>query len=134
MMRRRMLSEVEIEARLPVWDAIADLFLDTVVDGSMLEHIAEELARSPFSVDELREIYLFEVAPVVHRNLKIVAGEWAGFGREWLRERIPAYLARGNRLFHGWSASRLGRRWHTFQTRADFESVIRHVAAIRAAG
>jgi hypothetical protein len=61
---RRTLSETEVEARLPVWDAIADLFLDTGIDAPMLAHVAEELARSPFSVDELREIYLFEVAPV----------------------------------------------------------------------
>ncbi|WP_420126389.1 DUF7079 family protein [Longimicrobium sp.] len=133
-MTRRALSAVEVEVRLPVWDAIADLFLDTVVDTPMLQRVADELARSPFSIDELRQIYLFEVAPVVHRNLKIVAGEWAGFGREWLRERIPAYLARGSWLFHGWSASPLGRRWHTFQTRADFQSVILQVAAIRAPG
>jgi hypothetical protein len=130
---RRALSEAEIEARLPVWDAIADLFLDTVIDAPLLQHIAGDLARSPFSIDELREIYLLEVAQVVHRNLKIVAGEWAGFGREWLRERIPAYVARGNRL-HWWSASSLGRRWHTFQTRTEFESVIRQVSEIRAAG
>lgn len=129
-----MLSAAEIEARLPVWDAIADLFLDTEIDVRMREHVARELARSPFSIDQLHRIYLYEVAPVVHRNLKIVAGEWAGFGRDWLGERIPAYLARGSRLFHGWSASGPGRRWHTAETRAGWDSVIRQVTAIRTGG
>lgn len=126
------MSEAEIEARVPVWDAIADLFLDTVIDAAMLERVADDLARSPFSIGELRDIYVIEVAPVVHRNLKIVAGEWAGFGREWLRQRIPAYLAHGSWLFHRWSASRPGRRWHTWQTRADWEAVVRLVGVIRA--
>ncbi|HYR07138.1 MAG TPA: hypothetical protein VEQ60_05205 [Longimicrobium sp.] len=131
-MTRRTLSEAEIEARLPVWDAIADLFLDTVIDGPMLEGIARELAASPFSVDELRDIYLYEVAPGVHRNLKIVAGEWAGFGRDWLRERIPAYLARSGRLSRWWAGSRAGRWWRTSQTEADWETLIRRVAHLRA--
>jgi hypothetical protein len=73
------------------------------------------------------------VAPVVHRNLKIVAGEWAGFGRDWLRERIPAYLARGG-LYGRWSRSRPGRWWHTSQAEADWQTVIPKVAALHAGG
>jgi hypothetical protein len=72
---RRGLSEAEIQARLPVWDTIADLFLDTAIDMPMLERIARDLAASPFPTDALDAIYRYEVAPVVHRNLKIVAGE-----------------------------------------------------------
>jgi hypothetical protein len=90
-----------------VWDAIADLFLDTEIDARMREHIARELARSPFSVDELDAIYRYEVAPVVHGNLTIVAGEWGGFGQEWLGEHIPPYLARAGRLARWWADGRL---------------------------
>jgi hypothetical protein len=32
----------------------------------------------------VREIYLFEVAPVVFGNLFTVAGTWSGFNEEWL--------------------------------------------------
>ena len=106
-----MLSAAEIQARLPVWDAIADLFLDTEIDDGVRGYVALALASSPFAVDELEAIYRFEVAPVVHANLKIVAGEWAGFGQEWLGERIPACLARSGPWARWWAGSRLGRWW-----------------------
>jgi hypothetical protein len=44
-------------------------------------------------VDELDAIYRYEMAPVVHGNLKVVAGEWAGFGHAWLREHVGGYVA-----------------------------------------
>lgn len=131
---RRALSDAEIDVRLPVWDAIADLWLDTVIDGPMRERIARELAASPFSVDELRDIYLYEVAPAVHMNLMSIAGEWAGFGRDWLRERIPAHLARTGRLARWWAHCRLGHWWRTSRVEADWRKVIRHVIALRATG
>jgi hypothetical protein len=130
---RRTFSPAEIQARLPVWDAIADLFLDTVIDTPIREYVARELARSPFSLDELEAIYRYEVAPVVHANLKIVAGEWAGCGQEWLGEHIPAYLARRSRLARWWVGSRLGRWWRTSMTEADWQKVIRLVVDLRAA-
>jgi len=34
---------------------------------------------SGYSIDELRHIYLYEVAPAVFGNLLTAAGEWAGF-------------------------------------------------------
>jgi hypothetical protein len=130
---RRTLSPAEIRARLPVWDAIADLFLDTAIDTSIREYVARELARSPFPVDELEAIYRYEVAPVVHWNLKIVAGEWAGFGQEWLAERIPAYLAKRGPLERWWAGSLVGRWWRTSMTEADWQKVIRQVVDLRAA-
>lgn len=127
----RGLSEAEIRARRPAWDAIADLFLDTEIRDAEREFIARRLAASPFSEDALDAIYVHEVAPVVHRNLKIVAGEWAGFGEAWLGERIPAYLARAGRFSRWWAGSRLGRWWHTADTRADWQAVLRLVREMR---
>lgn len=132
-MRGRTLSAEEIRPRLPVWDAIADLFLDTEIDDRDRERIAHALARSPFSADALDDIYRYEVAPVVHGNLKIVAGEWAGFGEEWLGERIPAYLARSGPLSRWWAGSRLGRWWRTSYTDPDWRIVLRLVREMRAA-
>ncbi|HYW14022.1 MAG TPA: hypothetical protein VE871_18805 [Longimicrobium sp.] len=68
---------------------------------------------------------------MVHANLTIVRGEWAGFGEEWLGERIPAYLARSGRWSHGWADSRLGRWWRTSATDADWQAVLRLVAELR---
>jgi hypothetical protein len=130
---RRMLSPAEIQARLPVWDAIADLFLDTVIDTPIRDYVARELAGSPFTVDELEAIYRYEVAPVVHWNLKIIAGEWAGFHQEWLAERIPAYLAKRGPLERWWARSLVGRWWRTSRTNGDWQKVIRQVVVLRAA-
>jgi hypothetical protein len=129
----RRLSDAEIGARLPVWDAIADLFLDTEIDERARDHVARTLATSPFSMNELDAIYRHEVAPVVHANLKIVAGEWAGFGEEWLGERIPAYLARTGRWSRWWAGSRLGRWWRTSMTDEDWQAVLRLVREKRGA-
>ena len=49
-----------------------------------LHRIADVMKRSGYSVPQLRDIYLFEVAPVVFPNMLSVAGEWAGFDEEWL--------------------------------------------------
>jgi hypothetical protein len=130
-MSGRTLSEVEVEARLPVWDAIADLFLDTVIDAAVRERIARELAASPFPVDALDAIYRYEVAPVVHRNLKVVAGAWAGFGHAWLREHVGAHVARSGRLARWWADSRLGRWWMTAETEQDWQTVIRRIVEMR---
>jgi hypothetical protein len=127
-----MLSEAEIQARLPVWDAIADLFLDTAIDKPFREYVARELARSPFSLDELESIYRDEVAPVVHGNLKIIAGEWAGFGKDWLAERIPAYLAKRGPLERWWAGSLVGLWWRTSRTNRDWQKVVRLVVDLRA--
>ena len=83
-------------------------------------------------MDELEAIYRYEVAPVVHGNLKSVAGEWAGFGQEWLGERIPAYLARAGRWSRWWAGSRPGRWWRTSATDPDWRKVLRLVREIRA--
>ncbi|HEX6041835.1 DUF7079 family protein [Longimicrobium sp.] len=130
----RRLSETEIQARLPVWDAIADLYLDNVVDARVIDSIARTLAASPFSVDELEAIYRYEVAPVVHGNLKTTAGEWAGWGHEWLREHMVPHVARSGRFSRWWADTRPGRWWMTADTRDDWQRVMRSVVDKRARG
>jgi hypothetical protein len=130
-MSGRRLSEAEIQARLPVWDAIADLYLDTAIDERAIDYIARTLAASPFSLDELDAIYRYEVAPVVHANLKIVAGEWVGWGEEWLRENVVPHVARSGRFRRWWADWRLGRWWMTADTRDDWQAVLRSVRQMR---
>jgi hypothetical protein len=45
------------------------------------------LSASGYPIGVLRDIYLFEVAPVVFGNLFVVAGAWSGFDDEWLFAR-----------------------------------------------
>ncbi len=75
------------DPRVPVWRALSDLYLDTDV-STFYAHIAETLAKSPFSLDALHDILLEDVHPALYGNLLIVAGEWAGFEDEWLLPRI----------------------------------------------
>jgi hypothetical protein len=83
----------DIDSRLPVWDALSSLFLDT--DTSLLrDWRAKTLAASPYSLNELDTILSDEVTPVCMWNLASVAGEWAGFDPEWLKERILRQPAR----------------------------------------
>jgi hypothetical protein len=72
------------DERLPVWRELAALYLDTEHDDAGLRYIAGVLAASPYSVAELREIELWEVAPVVWSNLIVPAGAWQGFDQRWL--------------------------------------------------
>lgn len=79
-----MLTDADIARRRPVWIALADLWLDTGLQDADLQHIARMLAASGYSVKQLREIYLYEVAPVVYPNLLSVAGTWNAFDEKWL--------------------------------------------------
>jgi hypothetical protein len=78
------LDEAEVGRRKPVWAALSELWLDTELTEDDLRRIAGVMRRSGYSVGQLREIYLFEVAPVVSPNLLAVAGEWSGFDEGWL--------------------------------------------------
>jgi len=88
---------------MPVWDALSSLFLDTDVSLSR-DWRARILAQSPYSIAELEEVLAEEVSPVCSWNLLSVAGEWAGFDPEWLRDSILRQAERRSWL------SRLGRK------------------------
>src|SRR3954451_19705279 len=109
----------DLENRMPVWDALSSLFLDTDVSLSR-DWRARILAQSPFSIAELEEILTEEVSPVCSWNLLSVAGEWAGFDPEWLRDSILRQAERRSWL------SRLGRKrilksreWHATRALAE---------------
>src|SRR3954447_14108020 len=94
----KALERGEIERRKPVWIALSDLWLDTELTEVDLRRIAEVMRRSGYEVEELRQIYHFEVAPVVFPNLLSVAGEWAGFEEEWLVNEVTKQARSRNRV------------------------------------
>jgi hypothetical protein len=65
--------------RVAIWCVLSEFYLDTELQDTDLERIAQVLARSPYSLEELRHIEQREVAPVCRGNLCQVAGEWAMF-------------------------------------------------------
>jgi len=82
-----MLARRDIAARRPVWSALSDLYLDADY-RRFVRGAARELAASPYSLDELREILMREIHPLLSRNLCVTAGVWDRFDQQWIAERI----------------------------------------------
>ena len=78
--------------------AISDFYLDTELQDSDFENIANIIIDSPYTWEEIRKIDQFEVFPLLQPNLLRVAGEWAGFHEAWLVNAIQASLAKRNSL------------------------------------
>ena len=98
-----MLDEQQIQARLPLWDALSSLWLDTEVTVEDLEWIARTMADSGLTIEELWRVYSFEVAPAVYKNQYSYAGQWAGFNRDWLRGEIVRNLRDRPRRTRFWT-------------------------------
>ena len=62
---------------MPVWVALADLFLDNETQPFQYCYIANICRSSGYSRAELRAILMTEVGPVFAHNLTLMAGEWA---------------------------------------------------------
>lgn len=98
-----MLDEQQIQKRRPLWVALSELWLDTELSGEDLERIARIMADSDLNIEQLRRVYLVEVAPVVSSNLVAIAGEWSGFDEEWLCSQIVSNLRDRPRRTRFWS-------------------------------
>ena len=103
------LTAAAIERRLPVWCALSDLFLDNELQPFELDWIARQLVESGFSTGELRRILIDEVAPAFAPNLMGVAGEWAGWGPDDVREIVLRSM-RCRRDPFRWFAKKTGYR------------------------
>lgn len=77
----------DLQGRVPVWEALGELFLDHEPD---LEQLARICAESPYSLRELDQILFSELWPALSANLRSPAGEWAGWDQDWLTERVLA--------------------------------------------
>ena len=128
------LDDSEIERRKPVWAALSELWLDTELEEDDLRRIAEAMRRSGYSVGELRDIYLFEVAPVVFPNLLSVAGEWAGFDREWLAAEAARRARRRTPILRLLVRLGIGRRAMTFATERHWHRLVEMLAPASATG
>lgn len=89
-----MFDDQELTRRIPVWTALSGLFLDTELDDANYQYIASVLKASGYSVPEIEAILENEVAPAFASNLRVVAGAWAGWSEDEVRDRVLSYLAR----------------------------------------
>ncbi|QDU83775.1 hypothetical protein Pla163_08760 [Planctomycetes bacterium Pla163] len=113
----------DLANRRPVWTALATLFLDDDPRATLASR-ARTLAASPYSLDELEQVFKDEVLPVCGANLASPAGEWAGFDADWLEARILDVVAkpasRAKRLVASWNAPS-----------ADWRATLDEVARLR---
>lgn len=113
-MRPMPASSNPSDPRIPIWIALSDLYLDTDVALSH-DSIARTLAASPYSLDDLHEMLMYDVHPALYPNLMSVAGEWAGFDEAWLVDRIATIRRqpRWRRRISHWFIRDIGTQWRT---------------------
>lgn len=88
------------EERKRIWLALSELYLDTELSTNDFERLVAVFKKSGFELNEIREIDLFEVFPVLQTNLLSVAGEWVGFDKDWLfRECQKGWEKRQNLIY-----------------------------------
>lgn len=80
-------AQQDLEARRPVWAALASMFLDADVSLTRASR-AGVLRASPYSSQELEQILIEEVYPVCWANLNAAAGEASAFDVDWLESMI----------------------------------------------
>ncbi|MEP7219544.1 MAG: hypothetical protein ABI876_11545 [Bacteroidota bacterium] len=119
-----MLDELQINTRRPLWIALSELWLDTELDAGDLERIAHVMADSALTIEELRHVYLVEVAPVVSPNLLSPAGEWAGFDEEWLCSSIIENLRQRFWFTRFWSRCMPTRAIMTYATERHWTKLV----------
>lgn len=110
------LPELEVDRRRPVWVALSDLYLDTELQPSDHDRIADTIIGSGYSMEETERILRREVGPVVSANLLSVAGERVGFDEDWLVESILQRRSSWRRFFPGFAAFGMIRsHWRAIQ-------------------
>lgn len=124
------LSPEDRLARAPLWEALADLWLDTELADTQLDYIARVIAASPYSLEAVIAIHDTEVAPAVSANLLSVAGEWAGFDSAWLNQRCHHFAARRHSPWHRLRVWMLRRRIRYF-TAQYWQQIIPRVKRIK---
>ena len=103
---------------MPVWDALSEFFLDTELQPDAYERIAKILAASRYSEQDLTEILCYEVYPVCKLNMLCVAGEWAGFHPDWIKDNMtPRYDRRPFLKFGFRQHWMFARHWNKVRSR-----------------
>lgn len=111
-------SDVGDDARVPVWVALSELYLDTEVEA-FHDAIATTLAASPFPLDALHAMLVHDVHPVLYTNLMTPVGVWDGFDSEWLVARIRARGGRRRRGLSGWFRSDIDAQWRAVAAKIE---------------
>ncbi|MDG9930156.1 MULTISPECIES: hypothetical protein [unclassified Pseudomonas] len=117
-------------SREDVWLALSALWLDNQLNEHDHRHIAGVLHASGLPADELRAIYLEEVAPLLWTNHWVAAGAWEGFDPAWLSAGCRRFQALRGRRWHRWRC-RLLRRPMTYAAEPEWRQVMARLAELR---
>jgi len=97
------LSKEEISVRVPLWEAMSTLWLDTELQDYNFAYIAGRMIESGYSPEQLELIFTTEVAPICGWNMYSVAGVWDGFDERWLSEEILKNIRKQEKnFFYRW--------------------------------
>ena len=100
------------------------LWLDTEIDPCDIRRIADTATDSGYSIAELNEIYLYEVAPVVYANLLTPAGAWAGFDKTWLHAEVSKRAESRGLWLRFWVWTGVARKIMTYATEEHWNKII----------
>lgn len=98
-----------VRQRLPLWDAFAALFLDHEPGEATFRDLARAVRASGVAIEQAEAILRNEVFPVLGWNLRSVAGEWAGWPRDWLAANLRPCSGPSHRPGGGAVAREIGR-------------------------
>ncbi|MDX5371857.1 MAG: hypothetical protein LPK18_05410 [Pseudomonadaceae bacterium] len=117
-------------SREEVWLALSGLWLDNQPDEHDHRHIARVLLASGLAAEELRLIYLEEVAPLLWLNHWSVAGVWDAFDPLWLCQGCRRNQARrASRWYRGYC--RLLRKPMTYAAEPEWRQVLSRMDELR---
>jgi hypothetical protein len=119
-----MVDEQYIQARLPLWEALSELWLDTELTDAFMEGIARVMDESGLTIEELWRVYSYEVAPVVYMNRYSFAGQWLGFSPDWLRTEIVRNLRDRPRRTRFWTSFPITRCLMLSPTDDDWKKLV----------
>lgn len=77
-----------------LWHWMSRLYLDTEIDTWDLLNLAQKLAATNLSSEELDTILYEDVHPICCWNFTIPAGEWVEFDKDVLIKRISAHKSK----------------------------------------
>ncbi len=85
-----MVEQANLQKRKIIWLALSGPYLDTELEDSDLQDIAERIRGTSYSLSEVIAIDKYEVHPVLRSNLSGIACVWEAFDETWLIEKIIA--------------------------------------------
>lgn len=111
---------LDIDRRRPVWLALSELYLDTQLQASDHQRIADVIVASGYTLDEVEAMLRHEVGPVLGANGRSIAGVWDGFDEHWLTEAILRRRQSWRRFLPAFSPWWMVREsWHAIRQEAE---------------